>query len=316
MAETLVLRLPDNESEAAHWIVVDANGARLGPPVTGPMDAAQADLADRKLTVLVPAADVLTTTVDLPLKAQAKIQQALPFALEEYLADDVEDLHFAAGVRRESGNIPVSVVNRQRFEGWLARLSESGLKADAIVAESYGLASIPGTLSVLIAGDTVIVNDGGDTELALQGVGPTDALAALGAFDQAAGDESDADSRIAESLPRHVLVYCEPGDKDRYAQEFNALRVDFDSVDIKLLPDGVLPRLAVTVGAGAGVNLLQGSYGARTEYAAMFSSLANGSPACCSCLAPRPLRRKRSTTGSSADRKTIFASVSSLRTRR
>jgi len=42
------------------------------------------------------------------------------------------------------------------------------------------------------------------------------------------------------------------------------------SVDINLLPDGVLPRLAVTVASGRGINMLQGRYGAKTEMSAMF----------------------------------------------
>lgn len=270
MAEILVLRLPERDDDPANWIVVDSTGARVSPPVTGPLSAARVDLHDRKLFVLVPATDVLTTTVYLPVKAQSKIQQALPFALEELLADDVEDLHFAAGARRESGRMPVSIVNRERLQRWLTTLADAGLNAHAVLSENYGLACIPGTISLLIADDIVIVNDGADTELVLQGVGPADALAAIGAFEQQADSESqDEGESDATSLPRHLLVYCEPGSEETYAHDFIVLRQDFDSVDIKLLPDGILPRLAVTVATGAGVNLLQGQFGARTEYGNM-----------------------------------------------
>ncbi len=41
-------------------------------------------------------------------------------------------------------------------------------------------------------------------------------------------------------------------------------------MDINLLPDGALPRLAVTVAAGRGINLLQGRFGPKTELSAMF----------------------------------------------
>jgi type II secretion system protein L len=43
-----------------------------------------------------------------------------------------------------------------------------------------------------------------------------------------------------------------------------------ESVDVNLLPDGVMPRLAVTVATGAGVNLLQGKFGASPEYSGLF----------------------------------------------
>ena len=270
MAEVLVLKLADADDQPANWIVVDSSGARIGPPVTGPLNAAKVDVGDRKVIVLVPATHVLTTSVELPLKSQAKIQQALPFALEEFLADDVEELHFAAGPRRENGRIPVSIVNRQKLMDWIASLSAAGIFPDAVLAENYGLASIPGTLSLLVTSDTVIVNDGADTELVMQGVGPADALAAIGAFGQNDPEQPDTEENSASSLPRHVLAYCEPGCEETYVHDFNVMRHDFDGVDIKLLPDGLLPRLAVTVATGAGVNLLQGEFGAKTEYGSLF----------------------------------------------
>jgi len=38
---------------------------------------------------------------------------------------------------------------------------------------------------------------------------------------------------------------------------------------VKLLPDGVMPRLAVTVATGAGVNLLQGTFAPKREYSGL-----------------------------------------------
>lgn len=268
MTEYLVIRLDEDADKPAHWIAVDSDGARLGPPVEGPLSAAGAAVGDRKVIVLVPGTEVLTTSVSLPVKTLAKIHAALPYALEESVAEDVETLHFAAGPRRDNDRIPVSVVSRAKISEWLALLHDAEIGPAAVYAENYGLARIPGTISMLIAGEQVFVNDGADIELVLQGVGPADALAAIGALDGnalAGAAEKSADS----GAPRHVLVYCEPGDDEKYSREWIGLRHEFDSVDVKLLPDGVLPRLAATVAAGAGVNLLQGDFGPKTEYAAL-----------------------------------------------
>ena len=100
MAEYLVIRLDPDRDKAAHWIAVDDNGTRLSPPVMGPLSEASKDVGARSVIVLVPATTVLTTTVDIPIRGGSRLQAALPFALEEHLADDVEDLHFAAGARR------------------------------------------------------------------------------------------------------------------------------------------------------------------------------------------------------------------------
>ena len=269
MSEYLVIRLGEDPNQLAHWIAVDSSGARRGPPVAGMLNEARTDIGDREVIVLVPSAEVLTTSVDIPVRGGAKFQAALPYALEEYLADDVDKLHFAAGPRRSSGRTPVSVVNHERLEKWLDSLAAADIHASSIIADSYGLARIPGTISMLLAENQVFINDGGDMELVMQDVSPGDALAAIGALDDGSETDSDEES-AATSLPRHVLVYCEAGDEERYQHDWIAMRQELDSVDVKLLADGIMPRLAVTVATGAGINLLQGIYGAKKDYGGLF----------------------------------------------
>lgn len=269
MAEFLVIRLGEKPQDPCNWIAVDSSGARRSPPVIGPLSEARIDVGERSVIVLVASVDVLTTTVDIPIRGGAKLQAALPFALEESLADDVDKLHFAAGTRRGSGRIPVSVVDREKLSEWLSRLHDAGIEPSSVIAESYGLARIPGTISVMVAENQVVINDGADIELVMQGVSPGDALAAIGAFD----DDTDGHEKEAVEtlgLPRHVLVYCAPEDEERYQHDWIAMRQELDSLDVKLLADGVLPRLAVTVATGAGVNLLQGSYGRKNDFSSMF----------------------------------------------
>lgn len=268
MSDYLVIRLGENANELAHWMAVDSSGARRSQPVEGTLAEAVTDIQDREVIVLVPSAEVLTTSVDIPVKG-AKLQAALPYALEEYLAEDVESLHFAAGTKRSSGRTPVSVVSHERMREWLAILDEAGIMSNSIIADSYGLARIPGTISMLLAADLVFINDGNDIELVMQGVSPGDALAAIGALDDGAESESDEETPISP-MPRHVLVYCEPGDDERYQHDWIAMRHELDSVDVKLLPDGVMPRLAVTVATGSGINLLQGQYALKKEYSGLF----------------------------------------------
>ena len=261
MAEFLVIRLGVDPEQAANWITVDSNGTRTGAPVTGALADAAGDIGDRSVIVLVPATTALTTTANIPIKGGSRLLAALPFALEEQLADDIDDLHFAAGPRRASGLVPVAVVAHEQMSEWLARLDAAGLPAARIVPENYGLARIPGTMSLLSADDQIIFNDGADNEFVMQGASPSDALAVAGALEDS-GDE--------DHVAGHLLVYCESGDEERFQQDWNALRHELASVDINLLPDGALPRLAVTVAAGNGINLLQGRYGAKTEIGTLF----------------------------------------------
>ncbi len=264
MSEYLVIRIDQHQVGMAHWRAIDSSGARLSSPSDGSLQEATAEIGERQVIVLVPSEEVLTTSIDIPVKG-AKLLAALPFALEEYLAEDVEGLHFAAGNRRSNGRTPVSVVSHERMVKWLSALDLAGIEADSIVAESYGLARIPGTISMLISGDSVFINDGADIELVMQGISPRDALAAIGAL--------DTDSRDPETpapVSHHLLVYCEGEDETRYQHDWVALRQEMSSVDVKLVPDGVTTRLAATVATGNGINLLQGQYARKKQYSGLF----------------------------------------------
>jgi general secretion pathway protein L len=137
-----------------------------------------------------------------------------------------------------------------------------------MIPENFGLARIPGTLSVLAAEDQVMFNNGSDIEFVMQGVKPSDALAAAGVFDEI--EDSDEKEANESGSTGHLLVYCEAADEKQWEGDWAALRHELSSVDINVLPDGVLARLAVTVATGAGINLLQGRYGPNTDLGAMF----------------------------------------------
>lgn len=257
MADYFVIRLGQSADAAVSWIVVDDRGTRRGQPGKGSLADAAREVRGRAVIALVPASEVVTLSADIPAKG-AKLQAALPFALEDQVADELELLHFAAGARRDDGSIPVAVVRRQTLSDWLTWLSDAGIEANRIVPENHGLAKTPNTMSMLVGDGLVMFNDGERTEFVIADMNPSEALAAAGIL----GSE--------ESAGKHLLVYCDPADSERYEKDWALLRHELASVDVNQLPDGALPRLAVTVASGAGINLLQGGFGPKTEFADAF----------------------------------------------
>lgn len=258
MAEFLVIRLGENADRPVSWIAVDDRGTRRGKPGSGALVDAARNVRERLVIVLVPPTEVLTLSVELPAKG-SRLIAALPYALEDQVADDVEDLHFAPGKRQPSGALAVAVVARQTLAGWLARLHEAGIQPTSIIAENHGLARTPNTLSLLVAEDQIYFNDGAELAFVISGMSPSEAVVAAGAI-------GDADAQAS----KHLLVYCDAAVNERYEKDWALLRHELSSVDVNLLPDGILPRLAVTVASGEGINLLHGRFGPKTEVAAMF----------------------------------------------
>ena len=260
MAEFVVIRLGRDPRFSVEWIVADDNGTRRSEPFRGTLAEAAVTVQGRPVIVLVPSTEVLTTAISLPLRGGARLNAALPYALEEQVAVDIDTMHFAAGDKRESGLRPVAAVSRELLDAWITQLDDAGIQPWKIIPEDYGLARIPGTMSVLVDDENILFNDGADIEFVLEGAKPSDALVA-------AGKLSDREDDDAPPEPHgHLVVYCNEADEERLSHDWIALRHELHSVDINLLPDGALPRLAVTVASGQGVNLLQGRYGPKADY--------------------------------------------------
>ena len=110
----------------------------------------------RRVAVIVPASDVLATDSEAPAKSAAKLAQVVPYALEERVADEIENLHFALGERSaETGRVPVVVVARARIDAWLEELRAAGLQPQAIYSEATLLPSMPGQLIALLEDDSL-----------------------------------------------------------------------------------------------------------------------------------------------------------------
>ncbi|MEH6354990.1 MAG: type II secretion system protein GspL [Marinobacter sp.] len=85
---------------------------------------------------LIPGDEAAFCLANIPAKQQRFITQALPYAVEEQLAQDIETLHLALGNRGNQG-YRVAAIDRERmanwfgvFSGWRA-LTLSGIYADA-----------------------------------------------------------------------------------------------------------------------------------------------------------------------------------------
>ncbi|HVW70568.1 MAG TPA: type II secretion system protein GspL [Steroidobacteraceae bacterium] len=260
MADWLLLRLPRNPEQPATWLVADARGVAQGPPQSGPLSLAAPRVAGRRVGVLVPGTDVLVAEPELPTKAGAKLQQLVPYALEEQLADDIDDLHFAIGKRQgDSPRTPVAVVTRALMDEWLTSLKSNGIEPEVMYADSDLLPQNPGQSVALLEEDVIIVRPPGASPVTL----PADALHEALELAQAGSTESGG-------AGRGLILYTGHAEWQQYSQQVEALRERFDGIKIQLLANGPLALFAQQLPNATPVNLLQGAYTPTTSRAVGF----------------------------------------------
>ena len=253
MAETLVLRLDPADNGTGTWIVVDEQGRRVGVPGSGPIALAGPAAAGRRTVVLAPAVDVLLTRATLPVRGAAKVLRALPFALEEQIAEDIEALHFAAGRLAPDGSVAAAAVDREQLENWLQLLAEAGLEPQVVCSEADGAPAAPNHLNWLLDTDRCIARSGDGLPVAIE----IDSIVeALRYGPQFPGEDEQ---------PKHLSVYLSADARTKFGEQLEALRPGLASVEVRLLPEGVLPHLAAGVVTREPINLLQGSFAPRTQ---------------------------------------------------
>jgi general secretion pathway protein L len=259
MTEWLVLRLPREPEAPAEWLLAAADGQPQSSVHGGTLSQAAANSA-RRVCVLVPSGDVLSTEVELPVKSGARLLQVVPYALEEQLATDVETLHFAVGPRvGDTARTAVAVVARMLMEQWMATLKAHGIEPQIVCAESALLPVNPGHGVLWIEGDLLCIRRAdGSAPLALPLGTVADALEV-------------AYPDPAALTATHLLLYVKPSDWQRRSAEVEALRNRVATLKVQLLNSGALPLFAPQLAAGTVINLLQGGYARETSLGTHFA---------------------------------------------
>ena len=216
--------------------------------MTGPLGSATTHAGGRNVLLLVPGLDALTTSVNLPVKRQSRIEQMLPYTLEDTVAADVDTLLFAAGTRHPDGTIPVAVVARERMETWLEHAAQAGLHADSIFVDVQGVPETPGNLTLLLEGEKIYGRLPEREPFVFVDMSVNDVIDILRA-------ESEASANLD-----NLVVYADDAAYAAHERELQHVRDAAATFDVNVLADGLLPRLAATLVAEPGSNLLQGPY--------------------------------------------------------
>lgn len=159
MRETLLIRLAEQRESGVDFVRLGETDKPLAPSRQGSLTEAAIEATGRRVVVLVPAADLLLTRAAVPTNNRQRARKAIPFALEEQLAADVDTLHFALGSRDSDGQWPVAVVAKARMEDWLAQLNEAGILPDRLLPEPMVLPLLPGSSSLLLEEDRVLLRE-------------------------------------------------------------------------------------------------------------------------------------------------------------
>jgi general secretion pathway protein L len=260
MPQSLLLRLPPAGQEETEWLTLDEAGAPTPTRQRGSLSLAAAAWPSGRVVVLAPAMQILLAEPELPPGSGAKLAKAVPFALEEQLTEDVDQISFAIGRRRAGGGTPVAAVSRSVLKGWVSELSAAGFDPQAIYTDIALMPENSGQTVLWLEKGRLAVRRPGTLPFAVELSPVKEALVIAGVIPDPL--ESTAEPKDMES----AVLYLTREDWASVQGEIQQLVEDFASLKVQLLPDGPLPWLARGLETADPVNLLQGEFSRTVDY--------------------------------------------------
>ena len=92
-----------------------------------------------KVVLLIPDTDVSLAETQIPSKNKKQMMQALPFALEESLAEDVDNLHFSAYRETEDTKVKAAIIKHERLGFWIDLLKSHDIGVHYVLPAIFAL---------------------------------------------------------------------------------------------------------------------------------------------------------------------------------
>jgi general secretion pathway protein L len=169
MAEKLYIRLGSNANDALHWLIFsdDEEGiiASGELPNANALNQLTEKSKQREVITFVPASDVSLKSLKVPSKSAKAMRLAVPYMLEDELAQDVENLFFAYNdikIANNEHNCFVAVVEHAQLELWKEWLENADIICKKMLPDvlAMPLASEDNTGSIIVLGEQILIRQG------------------------------------------------------------------------------------------------------------------------------------------------------------
>lgn len=154
MADILLIHFSPDSPATASWSLVNNMGELTSMVSQGDLSDAAVVAEKHKTVVLLDNTSIYIGSVQLPIKNRQKLMRAIPFAVEEQIADEIDDLHFVAGKPLQDASIPVAAIKKATLDSIIDIMNQVGIEPVAIIPDTLCLtANNDGQWAILLHGE-------------------------------------------------------------------------------------------------------------------------------------------------------------------
>ena len=247
-----IIRLNHNNKNRCEYVVANEKGEIKDLIKHGNLNDISDQEKNNTVIIMLPGQEILSKSLILPIKSNAKLKQAIPFAMEDDIASDINDCHFAFEKSEIDESIIVNVIDRKLFKNYLNQLKEINISPSFVVSENSCVYKTEDTINLIIEDAKAHGRCGFKEPYTLDIMDLTNIIKAL---------ESNNNNHIQISLSKN---------NDSLIKQISGLTDTYKSVDTKILSKGAFQEFIKNYFVQDHINLLQGDFKPKIKFEKVF----------------------------------------------
>lgn len=153
---------PDVQKLLLHWQLIDETSVEAGTSSLQDFPLLKNNYANwpeshEHIVAIIPGDEVLLLSCEVPGRTAGTVKKALPYALEEFVAGDIEDLHIAYEKIRPGQLVKCALISKQRLSQWQDFFSRAEISPGNIISEGQLLTADANACTLVFSDGEVLI---------------------------------------------------------------------------------------------------------------------------------------------------------------
>jgi len=140
MSETLLIHYNIDNPHQATWALCNDAGELTSKITTGSLQELSESAATHTTLVLLNSQCLHINQLSLPTQNMQKMLKAIPFALEEFIADDIENFHFVISKNKHDNTVSVVGIEKNTLQNIINIFQQANITVEKILPDALCLA--------------------------------------------------------------------------------------------------------------------------------------------------------------------------------
>jgi general secretion pathway protein L len=140
MSETLLIHYNITTPKQATWALSNDAGEITSKITTGSLEELAEQCGTHPIVILLNSQCLHINQLKLPTQNMQKMLKAIPFALEEFIAEDIEKFHFVIAKNKNDNSTSVVGIDKDDLHNIIEVFQQAGISIEKIIPDALCLA--------------------------------------------------------------------------------------------------------------------------------------------------------------------------------